>query len=171
MSLLLVNTATLWACSAIGWENPVRTFRPGFELCVVVRDANEDKVAPAIVRNGQSLLVQLPALLSSSDLKRVRAVTKSSWYLLSGNHRSSTLLLQLKAAAVVSFRAALDRVISRGDRIAILLNGEGVGVLMFNHPLTEDEIAIDASFFSDGTQKEKEAATHDLAERIKSTLY
>lgn len=171
MSLLLVNTATLWACSAIGHENPIRNFRPGFELCVVARDAAADNVAPAVGRNGQTLLVQLPALLSSSDLKRVKAVTKSAWYLLSGNHRSSTLLLELKAAAIAGFRAALDRVISRGDQVAILLNGEGVGVLMFNHPLADDQIAIDASFFSDGSEREKEAATRDLAEQIKSTLY
>ncbi len=171
MSSLLVNTTTLWACTAVGHINSGETFRRGFELCLVAHDPGESGVARVHHRTGQSLLVRLPAAISSSDLKRAKAITKGSWYMLSGNPLTSTLLLKLRSRAVAGFRATLDRVISRGDQIALLLHGEAVGVLMFNRPLAKDEIAIDASFFSDGTEKEKESDTRHLADQINSTLY
>lgn len=171
VSSLLVNTAALWACAASGHGSTAETFRRGFELCVVARDANEGRVTQAISRQGQSLLIKLPAVLSSADLKWAKAVTKSTWFVLSGSHLASTLRLKLKPAAVAGFQATLDRVIGGGDQIAILLNGEVVGVLVFTHRLAADEIAIDASFFSDGTEEEKESDTQQLAQQIKSTLY
>ena len=56
------------------------------------------------------------------------------------------------------------------DRLAIVVNGEVVGVLMPLRPLTSDEFTIDASFFSSGTEEEKASDTRVLAQQIKSTL-
>jgi hypothetical protein len=171
MSSVLLDPSSLWGCTAYSHETSVETFRRGFELCVVARDSTEATVTKAVSSTGDAFLINLPAALSSSDVSRARAVTKSSWYMLSGSHRTSTLLLKLKSGPAAHFRSILAEVISRGGQIAILLNGEVIGVLMFNHQLTGDEIAIDASFFSDGTEKEKESDTRNLALQINSTLY
>lgn len=171
MSSLMPDPSSLWGCSVYNHETSGETFRRGFELCVVARDSAEVTVTKTVSATGDTFLVNLPAALSSSDVSRARAVTKSSWYMLSGSHRTSTLLLKLKSGPAARFRSILAKVVSRGDQIAILLNGEVIGVLMFHHQLTGDEIAIDASFFSDGTEKEKELDTRNLAQQINSTLY
>lgn len=171
MSSFMLNTAALWACTGYGHGAAVESFRRGFELCVVARDANRQGVCCASSASGRALLINLPALLSSSDLKRAKAVSKSSWYVLSGSHLTSTLLLTLKPDAAVRVQAAIERVIGCGDQVAILLHGEIIGVLMFSHSIDGGEIAIDASFFSDGTEREKELEARQLARQIKATLY
>jgi len=170
LSLLGPNMEALWACGGYGRETTAETFRRGFELCVVAHDAHGEGVSRALSTTGAALLVSLPALLSSSDVKRAKAVTKSSWYVLSGSHRTSTLLLKLKPETMGRVHQAIDRVVHRGDQVAILLDGEIVGVLVFQHALNGGEIAIDASFFSDGTEKEKELETRRLAQQINATL-
>lgn len=146
-------------------------FRPGFELCVVALDADGDGVYRASSAMGRSLLVNLPAIISSSDLKQAKAATENSWYVLSGGHHSSTLLLKLKSGAVARAQKAVERVVARGEQVAILLDGEIVGVLVFQNSLTGSEIAIDASFFSEGTEKEKGLETRRLAQQINATLF
>jgi len=171
MSSLMLNAVAFWGCSAWGRETTTETFRRGFELCVVSSDAGDQTVSRAVSRSGAPLFVHLPAALSSSDLKKAKAVTKSSWYVLSGSHRTSTLLLKLKSAAVSQFQESIHQAVSRGDKVAILLNGEVIGILMFERRPTGDELAIDASFFSEGTENEKEIETRHLAQQINSTLY
>ena len=171
MSSITLNTVAPWGCNAWAREPTTETFRRGFELCVVARDAANGNVSAVASSTGDTVLINLPAALSSSDLKRVRAITKSSWYVLSGSHRTSTLLLKLKPSASARFQATLGGVISHGDQVAMLLNGEVIGMLLFQRQLTGEEIAIDASFFSEGTEKEKETVTRSLARQISSTLY
>jgi hypothetical protein len=172
MSSLMLNAVAFWGCSAWGRESTAtETFRRGFELCVVSNDSGDQTVSRALDRSGTPFFVHLPSALSSSGLKKAKAVTKSSWYVLSGSHRTSTLLLKLKPAAVSEFHEAITQVVSRGDKVAILLNGEVIGILMFERQPAGDELAIDASFFSEGTENEKEIETRNLAQQINSTLY
>jgi len=171
VSSLTLNAAALWACAGPARATGIETFRRGFELCVVARDANEPGVCHASSRSGRTLLVTLPALLSSSDVQRAMAVTKSSWYVLSGSHRTSTLRLKLKPERLRRAEMAFDRVVGLGEQVALLIDGEAVGILVFQHPPQGNEIVIDSSFFSDGTEKEKELETRRLAAQINSTLY
>src|SRR6195952_1802942 len=123
MSSLMLNAVAFWGCSAWGREiTTTETFRRGFELCLVSSDAGDQTVSRAVSRSGTPFFVHLPAALSSSGLKKAKAVTKSSWYVLSGSHRTSTLLLKLKPAALSEFHEAIAQVVNRGDKIAILVN-------------------------------------------------
>lgn len=170
MSSLMLDTEALPGCCAWDREPTTEIFRRGFELCVVARDDGEGTVVPAASSIGTDVLVSLPAVLSSSDLTRATAVTKSAWYVLSGSHRTSTLSLKLRPGAAARFQVAVGEMIGRGDRVALLLDREVVGVLRFQHALTGDELAIDASFFCEGTEREKEACTRSFARQINSTL-
>ena len=72
----------------------------------------------------------------------------------------------MKPEAVAGFQAGVSRAIARGDRIAILSQGEIHGVLWILHPVSGTEFTIDSSFFSSGTEAEKETDTRTLAREI-----
>ncbi len=57
-----------------------------------------------------------------------------------------------------------------GDRFAILLGGEAIGTMIGQFQLEGSAFAIDASFFSAGTEREKERETRTLARQINAAL-
>lgn len=167
---MLLNVAALLGCAGWSRDSAGQSQHGGLEFCIVSRAPGTDVESRLVTGTDNTLLVNLPPAISSFDLKQARAATSSSWYLLSGNHRTSTLLLSLKPEAQARVQAAIRSVIDRGDRLAILLDGEVIGVLVLSHQLEGAEIAIDASFFSAGTEKEKEVETRTLARKINATL-
>lgn len=169
MHSLLLNFAFLGcaiSAQAIASDSNGNTF----ELCTVARDQESDVVSRRVSRGSATLLVKLPPVLSSHDLKRAKAVTKSSWSILSGGHRSSSLVLTLKPEAVLQFQKAIDSAIRRDERLAIVLHGEVLGILLVQHSIPGEDFEIDGSFFSQGTPEEKERETQTLAREINSTL-
>ncbi|MEP6765093.1 MAG: hypothetical protein ABJB66_12310 [Gemmatimonadaceae bacterium] len=147
LTLALV-TGVLFACTTPD-ATPVT-----FELCTVNPDSS-------FVR---------PAMLSGADLSSVKAVSKSAWYVLSGSHTQSKIILTIRPERVKDWLLATRFAVQEGSRIAIVIDGKSIGQLMWMKPPEGNELEIDASFFSSGNEDSKLDATKALAKRIKASM-
>lgn len=151
-ALLLGLVAGLLGCA--GHEAALPAHSVTFELCVVGPDG-----APTH-----------PPLLSGGDLTGVKAVTRSAWYVLSGRHSTSQVRLTVRPEAMARWQEGLRRAVSRGDRLALVLDDKVLGVMMVQQAPTDPEFAIDAGFFSTGTEKDKARDATDFARKIHGSL-
>jgi hypothetical protein len=156
--------------ASAGCDAPLPGHPVTFELCLIAPDGTPGAV-PRTVRGGSdTVLVLLPPLLSGADLDGVRAVTKSAWYVLSGRHSTSQVVLEVKPEALARWQEASRLAVSRGDRVALVLDGAVIGVILVRQVAVDREFAIDASFFSTGTEPEKARDATTLARQIRASL-
>ncbi len=113
---------------------------------------------------------EAPPLLSSADLAGARAVTRSAWYVLSGRHSRSRVVLRIRPESLGRWQEAARRAVSLGSRLALVLDGETVAVMMLTQVPLDTELAIDASFFSGGTERDKARDATVLARKITAGL-
>lgn len=111
-----------------------------------------------------------PPLLSSADLAGARAVTRSAWYVLSGRHSRSQVVLRVRPESLARWHEAARLAVSRGSRVAVVLNGKTVAVMMLTQAPADAELVIDASFFSTGTERDKAREATALARTISAGL-
>lgn len=114
--------------------------------------------------------LQDPPLLTTADLAGVKAVTKSAWYVLSGAHKTSAIVLTVKPASLDRWLNAIRATARRGDRVAIVVDGRSIGTMVLMQIPDGAEFEIDAGFFSSGTEAERANAAKMLASRITKSL-
>ncbi|MEP6833039.1 MAG: hypothetical protein ABJB74_06575 [Gemmatimonas sp.] len=114
-------------------------------------------------------LVQ-PPMLTGSDILAVKAETKSAWYMLSGRHSTSKVVLTVKPASLGGWLARARAVTMRGDRIALVLDGKSVGEMTLMQSPTDSFFEIDAAFYSSGNEERRADATRKLVKEIKASL-
>lgn len=111
-----------------------------------------------------------PPLLTAADLSKVKTVTKSAWYVLSGAHKSSAIVLTVKAQSLDRWLNAVRGAQRRGDRVAIVVDGKSIGTMVLMQTPGGADFEIDAGFFSSGTESERANAAKMLASGITKSL-
>jgi len=141
-----------------------------FELCLVASVADSDAVPRPVRGRSDTVLVTAPPLLSGADLSRVKAVTRSAWYILSGRHSTSQVVLTVRPEALARWQEASRLAVSRGDRLALVLDGEVIAVIVVPQIPEGRDFAIDAGFFSTGTEREKARDSTTLAKQVRAAM-
>ncbi|MEO7997839.1 MAG: hypothetical protein ABI852_10365 [Gemmatimonadaceae bacterium] len=114
--------------------------------------------------------LQDPPLLTAGDLSDVKAVTRSAWYVLSGSHKSTAIILTVKPQSLDRWLNAIRAAARRGARVAIVVDGRSVGTMVLMQTPTGAEFEIDAAFFSSGTESDRANAARKLASAIKKSV-
>jgi len=168
---LVTDTFELNEESASGPEPSLTSLGFQFALCRVARASGPDVRHVPLPGDAPALALQFPALLENTDLTRVTAVTRTIWSTSRGRVRTSSLVLSVRPEAVARFQAAVQPVLDHGDRVALVLHGEVIGVLTLSAPVTGDEVSVDsAALLSPGEEAEPVAQTRNLARQINATL-
>ncbi len=143
-----------------------------FELAVVPRDPDSTMATRQLPGGSGPVMVVEPPLLSGADLLKVRAVSQSKWYVLSGSHSTTTIVLTLKPDAAIRLAAALDRAVALADNLALVVDGQVIGVMggQLQQGLDQNQLSIDAAFFSTGTQAGRKADAKALARQIQASI-
>lgn len=114
--------------------------------------------------------VQDPPLLTTADLSAAKAETKSAWYVLSGAHKSSKIVLTVKPESLDRWLSSISAAARRGDRVVIIIDGKSIGTMVLMQTPTRADFEIDASFVSSGTESERAVAVKELAAGITNGL-
>lgn len=146
--------------------------RVTFELATVARTVDSMTGSRPDRQTGDSIPLVEPPLLTTADLLRARSVTRSKWYLLSGSQSTTTLILTLKRTSADRLSRDLDRAVAQGDNLALIVDGQVIGNLFgqVQKLLEQDQLTIDAGYFSAGTPAERKAEATRLARQIQAGI-
>jgi hypothetical protein len=114
--------------------------------------------------------MQDPPILTTADVASVKAVTKSAWYVLSGRHETSKVVLTVKPASLVQWLSSIRAAASRGDHVLICIDQKSIGTMVLMQTPTDANFEISGSFISSGTEDQRSEAVKKLAAQIKQSL-
>lgn len=158
--------------SASGPEPSLTALGIPFALCRVADGSGPDVRHVPLPGESPALALEFPPLLENTDLHRVTAVTRTMWSTSRGRVRTTSLVLAFRPEAVTRLQAALQPRRDPGERVALVLHGEVIGVLALAAPVAAGELSIDGTALLLPGEEEADpvAQTRNRARQINATL-